>query len=102
MSDSSSPLPPNAPLVQPQAPAPVVSSDRIRCEFCECQLTPTGGAFRLSDRARMLRDQEEEITRLRAQLATAEGLAESVKRDADTLRGQLAELQAAKPAGRGW
>jgi hypothetical protein len=97
---SDNPLPPNHP---PDVLAPVIpSSSRITCEFCECSLTPTGGAFRLSDRARMLRDQEEEIRRLKDALAQAEGAGETMKRDADEARRLLAEATAAKPASRGW
>lgn len=96
------PLPPNNVLPPNDPPSPAAPDARIRCEFCECQLTPTGGAFRLSDRARVLRDQEEEIRRLKEALGQAEAAGETIKRDLDAVRAQLAELGAGKPARGGW
>lgn len=93
------PLPPNPAIDPPVNPA------RITCEFCECALTPTGGAFRLSARARLLRDQEEEIRKLKEALAQAEGAAETIKRDLDAARAALAAaLEPISPAGSraGW
>lgn len=93
------PLPPNMPL---DAAVIVPASGALQCEFCECTLTPTGGAFRLSDRARTLRDQEEEIRRLKEALAQAEGASETIKRDLDAARRQLAEATTARAAHGGW
>jgi len=94
------PLPPN-PDDQPPAP----TNARITCEFCQCVLTPTGGAFRHSERARTLRDQEEEIRRLKDALAQIEGASETIKRDLSAAQARIAELTAPATAGgksSGW
>jgi hypothetical protein len=95
-----SPLPP----LGPPASEPDTRPTRIRCEFCRCQLAPNGDVMAMSAEARVYRDQAEEIDRLKAALAQAEGASETIKRDADALRAQLAQLTAPAPVARsaGW
>lgn len=95
------PLPPNPEGQPPPAP----THARITCEFCESSLAPSGQAFRLSPRAIVLRDQEDEIRKLKEALAQAEGAAETIRRDLDAARADVARLTApvgAGPKSPGW
>lgn len=91
----SDPLPPSP----DPTPTPPPTHARITCEFCESSLAPSGQAFRLSPRAIVLRDQEDEIRKLRESLAQAEGASETIKRDLQAAQAEIARLMA--PAGAG-
>lgn len=86
-------LPPNDPPAPP-APVPAPAST-VTCEFCKCQLTPKGDYISLSDRAKKLRGQEDELDTLRGQLAAAQEARTVAERERDEARAALA--QAAQP-----
>lgn len=62
---------PLLPPVDPPAPdpPPAPRAPKLRCEFCQCELTPTGDCLRMSDRAREYRDQTDTIDKQKATIA---------------------------------
>lgn len=84
-------LPPPAPAPAPVPAAPPSSARRITCDFCGCQVAPDGGVLRTSDRARALRDLEDDLTAERAALAAS---AAEVARLTEELRAAAAARQA--------
>jgi hypothetical protein len=58
-------MPPDGqPPVTAVVVAPSVPSNRIKCDFCACQLAPNGDVMAMSPQARKFRDQEEKIATL--------------------------------------
>src|SRR4051812_42273328 len=100
MADPNLPPVESAPVVLSPSSTPT-RNHRIVCEFCHCSLAPDGGVMAFSEEARALRDQKERITKLEGVLAQAEGAGEAFKREAETLRARVRELEG-KPARRGW
>lgn len=86
-------LPPNTPPPAPPAPH-ASSSSTVVCEFCKCQLTPKGDYISLSERAKKLRGQEDELETMRQQLAAAVSARDEALRERDDAR---AAAEAAKP-----
>lgn len=60
-------LPAPTPIPTPRAPG----AKDLRCGFCEALLTPSGEVIKLSDRAKSLRDFEDELDDMKRDLATA-------------------------------
>lgn len=88
------------PAINPPEP-PQPADDRahkVKCEFCECILTPHGDVLRMSDKARELNRQGETIRELKEDIGSAEAAGETYKREAETLRGEVATLRGPKAA----
>lgn len=64
--------PPDDPDPNPPVGAGRGARRKIVCEFCECHLTETGDALRVSDRARGFRKLEDRIDALKAELEHAQ------------------------------
>ena len=59
-------------ILPPQnAPAPAVPG-RLRCEYCECQLTSHGEIIRFSEKAKGFRDHEDQIVKRDKRIAELE------------------------------
>jgi hypothetical protein len=71
----------------PPAPAPRVAppapSGKIRCGFCESALTGSGEVIKLSDRAKALRDFEDDLADIKRDLEEAQ---ETIARHQSTIR----------------
>jgi hypothetical protein len=80
---------------------PPKAPNQITCEFCGCKLTRHGEIVRLGAEAKAFRKAEETIEELKGHLAQAEAAGETIKREAETLRNELAALKTAKTASRG-
>lgn len=81
---------PNLPAPPPDpapTPSPPPRPSRLTCENCQCQLTPNGDVFRMSDQARAWLRVDEERDRLRAEL-------DEERQAHDTTRGELASARA--------
>jgi len=93
MSVSSDLLPndePLAPVPAPGAGGSPGAGRALKCEFCECQLTPNGEYLKLSTKARTLRDLEETLSNTTAQLSTATESIAQLTRELNDARAQLA------------
>ena len=88
--DPNLPAPPPEPGPEPE-PAP--RADRLRCENCHCQLTPTGDVFRLSKQAKDWLHAAEERDELRARLNEETQQHETTRGELTTARAELARLQ---------
>jgi hypothetical protein len=83
------------PLLNNNPPAPAPARSKLTCEFCECQLTATGDAIKVSDKARAYMKSGEKITELEATIVT-------LRNENEDLRRKVNELSpAAPPARRG-
>jgi len=54
-----------------EAPATPKEGKRISCDFCKCSLSPSGDVLKMSDHAKGLRDSNDTIEKLQAQLKAA-------------------------------
>lgn len=91
-------LPPND-----DGPAADRGNKGVTCDFCGSRLTRHGEVLRLGAAAKGFQAAEKTEKELREALAQAEGLSETYKREVDTLRARVAELEAKKPASTdGW
>lgn len=84
--DPESLLPPVGDEHVPPAPA---RSRELRCEHCECRLTPTGDVLRMSDTARGHLKSAETIEKLKARISELEG-------DLRDARAKVTELSAVR------
>jgi len=75
------------PAPTPAPPTRPVTRDPVVCGFCESRLTARGEVLRLSDRAKALRDFEDDIEDVKRDLADAQAKVAQLER-------QNAELQA--------
>lgn len=80
-------VPDDAPIV----PGTTTTGAKLKCEFCACQLTPTGDVFRMSQEARDYAKQGEQIIALKAQLEQARADADTFKRERDEANARLAQ-----------
>jgi hypothetical protein len=80
-------LPGAPPVAAPPSPVPLRA--KITCEFCECQLAPSGEYLRLSDRAKAIRGLEEKIETLGADLELARVALATAARERDDARAQV-------------
>lgn len=93
-------LPPDDPTPDPR-PAPGAPK-KIVCEFCGCVLAPSGDYVSLSDRAKGLRTQEEQISGLNATINDLTDERDQARRDLDDARAQVAALEREKNQKRGF
>src|SRR5258708_22346221 len=80
------------PLHNP-APAPAAALGKLTCEFCECQLTATGDAIKVSDKARGYMKSDEKINELNGTIVT-------LRNEKEDLQRKLNELSPAPPPAR--
>jgi uncharacterized protein (DUF305 family) len=81
----------SAPDIIPPVAAP--ASQKVCCEFCECQLTPHGEIVRMGERAKKFRKHEEEIEKLNAMISSQQS-------EISQLNARLAEQSPAPDASR--
>lgn len=84
------------PSPEHKPPTPTPPGTKIRCGFCESALTGAGEVIRLSDRAKALRDFEDDLQDAKRDLDAA---AAQVAAHAQTIRdleGKIAALTAPK------
>lgn len=77
----------------------------VTCDFCKSRLTRTGEVLRIGSEAKAFQKAEKTIEELRESLAQAEGAGETYKRENETLKARVKELETAtakKPADDGW
>lgn len=72
----------------PAPPAPHVTG-KIECEFCKCQLGPSGEYLQLSARAKELRALDDTLSTVREELAGAREDVAAALRERDEARAQL-------------
>lgn len=85
---------PNDPLLNAPPLAPAPARTKLTCEFCECQLTATGDAVKVSDKARAYMKSNEKIQEL-------EGVVMTLRSEKEDLQRKLDALTPAPPARRG-
>lgn len=91
------PLAPPEPVVIPPSPEPVRRPGKVRCEFCECELSPVSGEFQqLSDKAKTFRKHADTIEQLRADLVAKTTEHETAVRERDEARAAV--LPANRPS----
>jgi peptidoglycan hydrolase CwlO-like protein len=92
-------LPTPTPIPTDRTPRP----KDLRCGFCETTLTPGGEVMRLSERAKSLRDFEDDVEDLKADLAIKLQEIEQLKQQIADRDSDMAKLQAdLKKAQRLW
>lgn len=96
MSGAPTLLPPDPP--EP-APSPAPRPKQIVCEYCQCQLTPSGEYITLSERAKGLRDQGERIDQLKGDLAAVQADLAEASRLLDEANAKIRTLEA-PPTGK--
>jgi len=74
------------------APSPGARPKTIRCEFCRCQLTPSGDYLSLSEEAKTFRAQGERIDDLKRELAASQQATTDVQRLLDDARAEVRRL----------
>jgi len=66
----------------------------VRCGFCEATLTPLGEVMRLSDRAKALRDFEDDLEDAKKDLALKDQEIEMLRKQVTDRDGDIRKLQA--------
>lgn len=93
-------LPPAIDPPPPPQDDPPVRGSKLVCEFCGCALAPSGDVLKVSARAREIREQDETIRDLKADLAAAETAADTYRSALERAeRERDAALSAAQPKG---
>lgn len=86
---------PNLPAPPAPEPAPTPARPgRLTCENCQCQLTPTGDVFRMSDQAREWLRAAEDLRAARAEARDARQQLETVQGELTAARAEIARLSA--------
>jgi uncharacterized small protein (DUF1192 family) len=80
------PLLPTDPAPPQDPPPSSTRRPKIVCECCECELTPTGDAIKLSDTFRGFRSLSEKIAVLKTELENAQTQLAKVTRERDEAR----------------
>lgn len=83
------PLLPPDPVPIPPDPHPVNRRAKITCECCECELTPTGDALKISDKFRSFRTLGDKIDALKAALDKAQADLTTITRERDDARALI-------------
>ena len=73
------------------APARPAVARGITCQFCEASLTSTGEVLRLSDRAKQLRDYEDDLVDVKRELTDMQGALETAHGEIRRLTADLNE-----------
>lgn len=84
---------PADPLLNAPPPAPAPARSKLICEFCECQLTATGDAVKVSEKARVYMKSNEKIQEL-------EGIIATLRNEKEELQRKLNEVSPAVPPAR--
>ena len=93
-------LPPSPTPPEPPAPSPEPRGARnIRCGFCDAALTPAGEVLKLSDRAKALRDFEDDLGDANRDLAEARTALDAANTKIGGLERENAALKAEKKKG---
>jgi hypothetical protein len=76
----------------------------VTCDFCKSRLTRTGEVLRIGSEAKAFQKAEKTIEELRESLAQAEGAGETYKRENETLKARVKELETPgkKSTDDGW
>lgn len=82
-------LPPPSPVPTERTPKP----KDLRCGFCESFLTPSGEVMKLSERAKSLRDFEDDLEDVKRDLATAREEIDVLKQQINDRDGMIKDLQ---------
>jgi hypothetical protein len=85
-------------VLEEPTPAPAPASTKVTCEFCGCQLGPSGEYMQLSERAKGLRQLEDSLSTSQAETAAARANLADALRERDEARAALAARD--KDAGR--
>jgi peptidoglycan hydrolase CwlO-like protein len=84
-------------LIPPTPPTPVPDrtsrTKDVRCQFCESTLTATGEVLRLSERAKALRDFEDDVEDLKRDLAVARQEIDDKQKMIEDRDGDIRKLQ---------
>lgn len=83
-----------APVEKKPAPAAAARADGLACEFCGCELAPSGDVLRFSERAKAFRDQSFTLDDVRRQLAEKVKAYDLVKAKYDKLVDDLKAAEA--------
>lgn len=94
-------LPGNDPPIVRQLDPPTRTPNLIKCEFCECHLTPSGDCFRMSDRAKAINKQETRIEELTEQLAEVRAAITEAENELAEARSTIAKLTAPETRKKG-
>jgi len=82
-------LPPDpAPVPSPVAPVEAPRK-KLTCEICESQLTPTGDAITLGERAKTYRKHDEAIEKLNDEITRLNAIVVVVTRERDEARASV-------------
>lgn len=94
-------LPPTDP--PPAPPEPAGRRRDLRCQFCECSLTATGDVLKMSDRAKALRDFEDDLQDCKRDLADARKELADTQQAIETWKQENAKLaHELKKASKFW
>ncbi len=74
-------------------PTPAAASGKLECEFCKCQLGPSGEYLKLSDRAKELRALEDTLGQTNEKLAASQADLAEALRERDEARAEVRQLQ---------
>jgi hypothetical protein len=95
-------LPPAPSTEPPPAPGSPEPRGSLTCGFCSAALTPRGEVIKLSDRAKALRDFEDDLGDARRDIAERDATIETLTTKLTSVERELAALKAEKAQKKGF